>query len=68
MRIMVDGWYESPTLWSQHEPRPATKEEAGIDARRQRVGPLPLVPRATLEACWPELLPRLEARYGPRWR
>lgn len=43
-------------------------EEAGIDARRQRVGPLPLVPRATLEACWPELLPRLEARYGPRWR
>ena len=33
----------------------------------QRVGPLPLSPRATLELGWPDLLARLEARYGPRW-
>lgn len=40
----------------------------GIARERQRVGPLPLVPRAMLLAGWPDLLDRLEARYGIRWR
>lgn len=34
---------------------------------RYRVGPLPLARRADLTAGWPELLARLETRYGPRW-
>lgn len=34
---------------------------------RQRVGPLPLTPHMTLALGWPDLLTRLEARYGPRW-
>ena len=42
--------------------------EAGVERRAWRVGPLPLVPRATLEAGWPDMLARLEARYGERWR
>lgn len=41
--------------------------EAGIEPHRQRVGPLPLVPRSTLEVGWPETLDRLEQRYGKRW-
>lgn len=41
--------------------------EIGIHPRKQRIGPLPLVPRATLSEGWPELLDRLEARYGLMW-
>lgn len=41
--------------------------DAGIARERQRVGPLPLTPRSSLAAGWPDLLGRLEARYGPRW-
>lgn len=41
--------------------------EIGVEPRRQRVGPLPLARRADLAAGWPDLLARLEARYGPRW-
>jgi len=33
----------------------------------QRTGPLPLTPRQHLADGWPDLLARLEARYGPRW-
>jgi hypothetical protein len=43
-------------------------EAIGVPRHRQRVGPLPLTPRAYLADGWPELLARLEARYGPRWR
>jgi phosphoadenosine phosphosulfate reductase len=39
----------------------------GISRERQRVGPLPLSPRTTLDAGWPDLLARLETRYGKRW-
>lgn len=41
--------------------------EIGVPLRERRIGPLPLVPRHTLAAGWPDLLERLEARYGPRW-
>lgn len=43
-------------------------EALGVPRRSQRVGPLPLARRNDLEAGWPDLLARLEARYGPRWR
>lgn len=43
-------------------------ESIGVAREAQRVGPLPLTPRATLLEGWPELLERLEARYGRRWR
>lgn len=39
----------------------------GIPRHKQRVGPLPLVPRHYLAEGWPEMLARLEARYGARW-
>ncbi len=42
--------------------------EAGVAPTRRRVGPMPLVPRQTLEIVWPDLLTRLEDRYGQRWR
>ena len=41
--------------------------ELGVPRERQRIGPLPLTPRSQLEAGWPDLLARLETRYGPRW-
>lgn len=41
--------------------------EYGIARERQRVGPLPLVPRAMLSAGWPDLLAALERHYGRRW-
>jgi len=42
-------------------------DEIGIPRNAQRVGPLPLARRAQLEAGWPDLLERLERRYGRRW-
>lgn len=42
-------------------------EEIGIPRVAQRVGPLPLEPRGHLEQGWPDLLARLEARYGQHW-
>lgn len=39
----------------------------GISRERQRIGPLPLSSRDILSEGWPDLLPRLEARYGKRW-
>lgn len=39
----------------------------GVEVRRQRVGPLPLVPRDTLAGVWPDMYDRLVARYGQRW-
>lgn len=41
--------------------------EIGVRRDHQRVGPLPLSPRAHLVDGWPEMLDRLEARYGRRW-
>lgn len=41
--------------------------EIGVSRERQRIGPLPLTPRAILAEGWPDLLARLEARYGQRW-
>lgn len=41
--------------------------DIGVDRMRQRVGPLPLTPRWILAAGWPDMLARLEARYGRRW-
>lgn len=41
--------------------------EIGVELDRRRIGPLPLVPRDFLVRGWPDLLDRLEARYGPRW-
>lgn len=41
--------------------------EIGVPRKLQRVGPLPLAFRRHLEAGWPELLARLETRYGRRW-
>lgn len=41
--------------------------EIGVLPHKQRLGPLPLVPRAVLADRWPDLLTRLETRYGPRW-
>lgn len=41
--------------------------DIGISRERQRLGPLPLTPRSTLRDGWPDLLARLEARYGERW-
>lgn len=41
--------------------------EVGVSRERQRIGPLPLTPRDILARGWPDLLERLEARYGPRW-
>jgi 3'-phosphoadenosine 5'-phosphosulfate sulfotransferase (PAPS reductase)/FAD synthetase len=43
-------------------------ERIGVPRHRQRIGPLPLAPRQYLEDGWPDILTRLEARYGPRWR
>lgn len=40
---------------------------AGISPEATRVGPLPLTPRAHLLLGWPDMLTRLEARYGQRW-
>lgn len=42
-------------------------ERIGVDRRQQRVGPLPLARREHLAEGWPDLLVRLEARYGRRW-
>jgi len=42
-------------------------QEINLDLPLWRVGPLPLAPRNTLSEGWPEMLARLEARYGPRW-
>lgn len=39
----------------------------GVELERRRVGPLPLVPRDILINGWPDLLGRLEARYGDHW-
>lgn len=39
----------------------------GIPRAKQRVGPLPLVPRHYLADGWPDMLERLESRYGQRW-
>lgn len=39
----------------------------GVHRRAARIGPLPLVPRATLAEGWPDLLADVEARYGRRW-
>lgn len=44
-----------------------TLERIGVPMHKQRLGPLPLVPRAILEDGWPDLLVRLESRYGQRW-
>ena len=41
--------------------------EIGIPRKRQRVGPMPLAPRAQLLDGWPDVLMRLETRYGRRW-
>lgn len=40
----------------------------GVHRKRQRIGPLPLVPRDYLAEGWPGLLWDLEERYGPHWR
>lgn len=45
-----------------------TLEAIGVDRKHQRLGPLPLARRSDLEAGWPDLLARLEERYGKRWR
>lgn len=50
-----------------YNPAYDVMEAVGIPRKRQRVGPLPLAPRSQLEAGWPDLLERLEARYGRRW-
>lgn len=42
-------------------------ERIGISRHKQRVGPMPLAPRSQLDEGWPDLLARLEARYGRRW-
>jgi 3'-phosphoadenosine 5'-phosphosulfate sulfotransferase (PAPS reductase)/FAD synthetase len=39
----------------------------GAHRSRQRIGPLPLARRDDLAVGWPDLLARLEARYGRRW-
>lgn len=44
-----------------------TLAELGVGRQRQRMGPLPLSPRSTLAAGWPDLLIRLESRYGNHW-
>lgn len=41
--------------------------EIGLPPERQRIASLPRSPRDTLARGWPELLDRLEARYGPHW-
>ncbi len=40
----------------------------GTPRERQRVGPLPLTSRSILEEGWPDILGRLEIRYGAKWR
>jgi len=45
----------------------ARLQEIGVDVEHRRVGPLPLVPRNDLVNGWPDMLERLEARYGKRW-
>lgn len=42
-------------------------ERIGVPRKRARVGPLFLAPRQYLAEGWPDLLERLEARYGQRW-
>ena len=42
-------------------------DEIDVARERMRVGPLPLAHREHLAAGWPDLLARMEARYGPRW-
>jgi len=42
-------------------------EEMGVPRHAQRIGPLPLARRDHLADGWPDLLTRLEDRYGPRW-
>jgi 3'-phosphoadenosine 5'-phosphosulfate sulfotransferase (PAPS reductase)/FAD synthetase len=41
--------------------------EVGVPREMQRVGPLPLAPQWVLQRGWPEMLRRLEERYGHRW-
>lgn len=45
----------------------AVYDRIEVARQYQRVGPLPLARRSHLEAGWPDLLQRLEKRYGTRW-
>jgi 3'-phosphoadenosine 5'-phosphosulfate sulfotransferase (PAPS reductase)/FAD synthetase len=45
-----------------------TLEAIGVNRHMQRIGPLPLARRQDLDAGWPDMLARLEARYGPQWQ
>lgn len=42
-------------------------ERIGIPRRKQRIAIMPLMPRNVLESGWPDLLARLELRYGTKW-
>lgn len=43
-------------------------ERIGVPRHKQRTEIMPLMPRQVLEDGWPDILERLEQRYGKRWR
>ena len=42
-------------------------DSIGVPRKRQRIGPLPLARRDHLRDGWPDMLARLEKRYGSHW-
>lgn len=62
-----DIWAYTLTHRLPVNPVYAKLDAIGVPVQRQRLGPLPLARRDDLEAGWPELLKRLERRYGTRW-
>lgn len=62
-----DVWAAIAAYHLPYNPAYDTYTRAGIVRRQQRVGPVPLCPRRSMELGWPELLEQLEARYQRRW-
>lgn len=70
----LEDWTEDD-IWAAiagwglaYNPAYDVMSRMNIQRTMQRVGPLPLAPRYQLDLCWPDLLKRLEARYGARWQ
>lgn len=63
-----DDIWAAIALWKlPASPVYQTLSQIHVPRDKQRVGPLPLARRAALEDGWPDLLTRLESRYGGHW-
>lgn len=62
-----DVWALIAGLRLKYNPAYDVMQQHDYPRHSQRVGPLPLARRWQLEQAWPELLDRLETRYGKRW-